>query len=77
MSTYYYIICEDCKERTDAASRTVGGYCHLGYSQYTLLPFIISHSNHSVRIVSEHDDEAYGDEYVSWDDINAKDMYGI
>jgi len=55
MSTYYYLVCETHKEVTDAASRTAGGYCPLGDSTETLIPFIIAHCGCEVKIINEHD----------------------
>jgi len=66
VSTYYKLICEDHKERTDAASRTAGGYCQLANSPATLVPFIIAHHRCRVRIVFEHEDEAYSEDYRDW-----------
>jgi hypothetical protein len=63
MNTYYYILCNDCKEKTPAASRTAGGVCHLADSENTLLPFIIAHSDHNVAIVSEHTIELHDPNY--------------
>ncbi len=74
MSTYYFIHCKDCNEMTDAASRTAGGYCHLGDSEWTLLPFIIAHSGHNVDILSE--DFAYDTEALRWTEGNVKEMVG-
>ncbi len=60
MSTYYYMVCDDHEERTDAVSRTAGGWCFLGDGEETLLPFIIAHCGCVVRIIGEteyHDDD--------------------
>ena len=73
MSTYYFIVCDDCMEITDAASRTAGGYCHLGNSDKTLLPFIIVHGEHKVRIINEHNDDCYTGDYLEWTEDNAKE----
>ena len=67
MSTYYYMVCDDHKERTWAASRTAGGCCGLGDSDITLIPFIIAHSECNVRIVSESHDDSYDDTFRDWD----------
>ncbi len=67
MSTYYYMICDNHKERTDAASRTFGGHCSLADGSETLLPFIISHSECNVRIASEHNEDSYSDEFRDWE----------
>jgi hypothetical protein len=66
VSTYYKLICEDHKERTNAASRTAGGYCELCDSTKTLVPFIIAHHRCRVRIVFENEDEAYSEDYRDW-----------
>ncbi len=75
MSTYYYMVCDKHKERTDAASRTFFGIgCHLADSVHTLLPFIVAHAGCPVRIVSEHEDAAYSDDFEDWDADNVQDM---
>jgi len=51
MSTYYYLVCDDHREMTDAA--TASG-CPLGRCEQTLRPFIVHHWNCNVRIVHEH-----------------------
>ena len=67
MSTYYFMVCDTHKEKTDAASRTAGGYCPLGDSDTTLTPFIIAHAGCDVRIISEHEAEAaVYDSYYHW-----------
>jgi hypothetical protein len=76
MSTYYSIICNDCKERTDAASQTAGGRgCACGYSSETLHPFIVFHSGCNVRIVNEHQDEWSDEDYKEWTSDNYKEMF--
>ena len=77
MSTYYFIVCDDHKERTDAASRTAGGHCHLANSSTTLLPFIIAHCGCRVRIVHEHEDDSYGDEFREWEEENIEEEIRI
>ncbi len=72
MSTYYFIHCKDCNEMTDAASRTAGGYCHFRDSEYTLLPFIIAHSGHVVKILSE--DFADDVDALQWNEQNVSEM---
>lgn len=42
MSTYYFLVCRDHGEITDAASRTAGGYCPLVDSNKTLIPYFVS-----------------------------------
>lgn len=74
MSTYYYLVCNDCEEITDAASRTAGGYCHLGNSESTLIPFIIAHSYHDVEIITEHDVRLDNWQYREWTKTNETDM---
>ncbi len=75
MSTYYYLICDDHKEITDAASRSASGPCHLGASNKTLIPFIITHSKCEVRIVNEHEEDAYSEEFKEWTPQNLDDLY--
>jgi hypothetical protein len=70
MSTYYFLACDKCKEMTDAASLTVGGYSLTG--PHTLVPFIITHHPcGAVRIVSEREDV----EYKKWTAGNVDEMY--
>lgn len=56
MSTYYYLVCDKCREIVDGASRTAGGVgCHLCNSSEYLPPFIVRHSDcDSLRIVNEY-----------------------
>lgn len=67
MSTYYFLVCDDHKEKTDAASRAAGGICHYRHSDDTLLPFIVNHSGCNIKIIPEHeeDDEKY-EKYKHW-----------
>ena len=66
MSTYYFLVCDDHLERTDAASLAAGGPCHLGDSDKTLLSFIIAHAGCLVRIVREDEDSAFNKNYRDW-----------
>ena len=56
MSTYYYLVCDKCKELVDGASRTAGGHCgHLCNSDIYLPPFIVKHEScDKLRVVNEH-----------------------
>jgi hypothetical protein len=75
LSTYYYMICDGHKERTQAASRTMMGIgTHLCDSEFTLLAFIVAHAGCPVRIVSEHEYEAYSDDYEDWTRDNYSEM---
>ncbi len=81
MSTYYFIVCDDCKEVTDAVSQmlrksrpNIRGYDHLIDSDETLLPFIIIHSEHRTRIVSEHSNDPYSGEYLRWTKDNMEGL---
>ncbi len=76
MSTYYFIVCKECQEVTDAASRTAGGYCHLVNSPHTLLPFIIAHSNCAdVHIFDEHKWYSQDFEmYTEWTEDNVSEL---
>lgn len=59
MSTYYYMACEDCKERTStmiAVKRLAG--CHIDSPKH-LFNFLYDHELHHLRFFSEHDDERY------------------
>jgi hypothetical protein len=76
MSTYFYLVCDDCMERTPAASRTLGGIgCHLHNSEFTLLPFIVKHGTGcSIRIISEYQPDAYSNKYTDWTKENYKNL---
>lgn len=80
------MLCDDCKEYTDAVSRTAGGHCFLGNGDETLIPFIIFHAHHKVRVIDEHDsffdaseENEDGDfsipEWKEWTAENRKLMY--
>lgn len=76
MSTFYYMICRDHKERVDACSMSGHNYgVKLADSDKTLMPFIATHHGCDVSIVSEHDDEACDESYKDWTAANYKDMY--
>jgi hypothetical protein len=76
MSTYYYLVCDKHKERTDAASRTAGGgVCHLADSVHTLLRFIVAHDGCQLRSVNEHTNDAYDSQFSDWDEENVEAMY--
>ncbi len=74
MSTYYMLICEEHKEKTDALSKGAGGIGALCDSNETLLPFLYSHCGCSLKVVSEHHDEAYSEEYKEWTSNNVEEM---
>lgn len=70
MSTYYYLICNDHKEWTDAVSRTTWGYCFMGDGQKTLQPFIIAHSHCNIEIVDESwYDDVRRLKYRKWENV--------
>ncbi len=63
MSTYYYAVCEDCREYCDAASS--GGDHLLVDSPSTLSPFIACHGDcHNFRIKSDNVWDSAG--YLRW-----------
>jgi len=67
MSTYFYVVCHDHKEKCDAASRTAGGgVCHLCDSDHTLLPFLVAHCQCNIRVVSEHTEDDEELDYREW-----------
>ena len=66
MATYYMMVCDDHKERTDAVSRNASGCCFCGEGDTTLVPFIIAHAGCKVRIVHEDDPAAYDDTMRDW-----------
>jgi hypothetical protein len=71
MSDYYKLVCDDCRERVDAASRSAGGWGPVGNSAEALPAFVIAHASCKVRIVSEHEEEvAYGDQFRDWGDVD-------
>lgn len=75
MSTYYFMVCDKHKERTPAASWTMMGIgCRLGDSDTTLNPFIVAHAGCLVRIVSEHENDAYDESFSDWTEENVMKM---
>lgn len=74
MSTYYYMVCDRCHEKTHAARASGSGVGPLINSDKTLLPFIVAHSGHAVRILSEYYEESdiYG--YTEWHASNLAEM---
>ena len=77
MSTYYYMVCDKHLERTAVCSRTAGGigWNDLGDSRETLGPFAVTHCGCPVRIVSEHEDDAYDERFKDWTAENVVEMY--
>jgi len=63
MSTYYYLVCDDCKEACHGATSSgkYGG-SELIDSDVTLYPFITTHAHHKIRILNE---ESYYEEITS------------
>ncbi len=67
MSTYYYVLCYDHHERADAVSiNASGGAGFLADGDRTLLPFLVAHLSCRLRVVSEDNEAAYGDEFRDW-----------
>lgn len=60
MSTYYYILCHDCKVSCDAARVGRAGPGHLINSDVDVPAFMVAHVGHKVAIVSEHSEEGAG-----------------
>lgn len=58
MSTYYFLVCDHCQERCDAASVNLGGAGMLGNS-FLLPRFLQRHANvrcmGGVRLTNEHE----------------------
>ncbi len=88
MSTQYFLVCDDCKEIVDGASRGAGGYSMpgvFGNSGEGLVPFIITHTGHNVRIIDEHEHGNLGMKgnenpykymnYIEWTAENTKELY--
>ena len=81
MSTYYFLLCEECGEWVEAASRAAGGPCQLGDSAELLPQFIVFHAPcGQLRIVNEHE-RHYTDEasniwttFVEWTVENAAQL---
>lgn len=60
MSTYYYLVCDECRRICPVGSRgrrVVGGL--VGDDWFRA--FCVAHVQHKLRCVSEHDDEAFLD----------------
>ncbi len=74
MSVYYAVICEKCKEKTDAVSSNLSGYQPLIDSDTTLLPFLVAHHRCPIKVISENDDEFNDKEYEEWNKNNLLDM---
>lgn len=74
MSTYYFVVCNDCREITDAASRAHGGWSNLLDSEETLPPFIIAHHGHNIEIINEHDDSEKTESFTEWTAGNVSEM---
>lgn len=76
MSTYYYMVCDKHREKTDAASHggCIGPLCD---SPHTLLPFIVTHCGCPVRIISEHSEDAYDSGYTEWTKDNLQAMRSL
>lgn len=77
MSMYYYLVCDECRELCEAASRTAGGgVCPLGDSGATTPSFVVAHSKCEIRIANEDavDDIDVDDQYVEWEQENAGDL---
>ena len=77
MSTDYYLVCDKHLERTDACSRTACcmGQSALNDSRETLGPFMVTHHGCPIRIVSEHEGDAYDERFKDWTAENVDDMY--
>lgn len=64
MSVYFFLRCEQCKEKCDAASNhanSAGGLCD---SPEILPEFLVYHAGHPLKCVSEFDESSY--EYMEW-----------
>jgi hypothetical protein len=78
MSTYYFVLCEGHMERSDAASKLVGGnVVPLADSDATLLKFLVWHKGCRLRVVDEHADEVTdeGNRYTEWTEENVNAMF--
>lgn len=71
MSTYYYMSCEDHKERTKiiAVGRLVGK--HIDNADH-LLQFLEAHRHCPLRYFSEHDEHRY--EYKKFEEIKRHNL---
>ena len=78
MSTCYYMVCDKHLERTAACTRiSIGiGQHPLQDSLITLGPFIVSHHGCPVRIVWEHEDDAFNERFTDWTAENVYEMAG-
>lgn len=56
MSTYYYLLCHDCKVEIAAARQSSGNPA--GPMDENLCQFIVDHRGHKVAITDEHEQEA-------------------
>lgn len=56
MSTYYYLLCHDCKVKIAAARQSGGNPA--GQMDENLYQFIVDHRGHKVAITDEHESPA-------------------
>lgn len=79
MSTYYYAVCNKCKEWCNGASRAAGGPCALADSPSTLPGFLVVHGAcHTIDVISEHhrqhEEILESDDWVEWTTENKKEL---
>lgn len=73
MSTYYYLVCRDCKEYTFAA-RVGGTVGFAGDADKAVPQFMVAHCGCNLEVLSEHNiDETDG--YLEWEPENAEALY--
>ena len=75
MSTYYFLVCDECMESCHGASN--GGRFAgktLGDSEVTLRPFMVTHAHHKVRILVEDAYYEISDNYIEWNKENIEHM---
>lgn len=76
MATYYYLICDNHREKCDAASRSAGGVGHLCDSSKVLPHFLYTHAGCTLRVISEHqEDEEFS--YKEWSKENLDEMNSL
>ena len=54
MSTYYYLVCKDCKEQTGVIGKSHGVYYGSDKVNKEVADFLAEHEGHHLSYMSEH-----------------------
>jgi hypothetical protein len=63
LSTYFYLVCNDCKQYSALASRSGSGVGGLVGDEW-IRPFAVAHCDHDIEVMSE-----YREELVAFSDV--------